>query len=59
MIHLRCRRVDFELKDLQQFVGNHPPDGGIIGGDIYIWQMESELFLMATNTSPWMSITLP
>jgi len=25
--------VDFELKNLQCFVGNHPPEGGIFGGD--------------------------
>jgi len=36
MVHLQCRVVDFELKNFQRFVGNHPPEGGIIGGDVYI-----------------------
>jgi len=26
--------VDIELKIIQNFIGNHPPEGGIIGGDI-------------------------
>jgi hypothetical protein len=41
MIHLQCRVVDFELKKLPGGAGNHPPERGIIGGDIYIWRMES------------------